>query len=91
MIYDEILIRFGDLTLKGKNQKDFLRALYKLMNHKMADLNIEIENQHDRIFIHLNDEDYNNCMFDDGICFSTGKIQRCSGEQLSSSSSGGWS
>ena len=59
MIYDEILIRFGDLTLKGKNQKDFLRALYKLMNHKMADLNIEIENQHDRIFIHLNDEDYN--------------------------------
>ncbi|MCR5112363.1 MAG: tRNA 4-thiouridine(8) synthase ThiI [Acholeplasmatales bacterium] len=59
MIYDQILVRFGDLTLKGKNQKDFLKALYKLMAVKMEGLNVEVENQHDRIFIHLLNEDVN--------------------------------
>lgn len=59
MMYNQILVRFGDLTLKGKNQKIFLDRLYKLMAVKMAGLNIEIENQHDRIFIHLLDEDVN--------------------------------
>ena len=59
MIYDQILVRFGDLTLKGKNQKDFLKALYKLFQVKMEGLNIEIEYRHDRIFIHLLNEDVN--------------------------------
>lgn len=57
MLYNQILVRFGDLTLKGKNQKLFLNALYKLMAVKMEGLNVEIENQHDRIFIHLLNED----------------------------------
>ena len=56
MIYNQILVRFGDLTLKGKNQNFFLKSLFKLMKLKMEGLNVEIENQHDRIFIHLNDE-----------------------------------
>ena len=56
MLYNQILVRFGDLTLKGKNQKVFLHSLYKLMKTKMEGLNVEIENQHDRIFIHLNNE-----------------------------------
>lgn len=59
MLYNQILVRFGDLTLKGKNQKLFLNALYKLMAVKMEGLNVEIENQHDRIFIHLLEEDVN--------------------------------
>lgn len=59
MIYNQILVRFGDLTLKGKNQKVFLKALYKLMDKKMEGLNVEIEHQHDRIFIHLLEEDVN--------------------------------
>ena len=42
MIYNQILVRFGDLTLKGKNQKVFLKALYKLMDKKMEGLNVEI-------------------------------------------------
>ena len=57
MLYNQILVRFGDLTLKGKNQKVFLRQLYKIVQNKMEGLNIEIEFQHDRIFIHLLDED----------------------------------
>jgi len=56
MIYDQILVRFGDLTLKGKNQRDFLKALYKLFDLKMEGLNVEIEYRHDRIFIHLLNE-----------------------------------
>ena len=59
MIYNQILVRFGDLTLKGKNEKVFLRALYKLVAVKLAGLNVTIENQYDRIFIHLQDEDHN--------------------------------
>ena len=59
MIYNQILVRFGDLTLKGKNQNFFLKSLFKLMKLKMEGLNVEIEYQHDRIFIHLNDEDVN--------------------------------
>lgn len=55
MMYDQILVRFGDLTLKGKNQKEFLRRLYSLMDLKMKGLNVTIERAHDRIYIHLND------------------------------------
>ena len=40
MIYDEILVRFGDLTLKGKNQKIFLNSLFKLMALKMEGLDV---------------------------------------------------
>ena len=59
MTYNQILVRFGDLTLKGKNEKVFLRALYKLVAVKLEGLNVTIENQYDRIFIHLQDEDHN--------------------------------
>lgn len=56
MLYNQILVRFGDLTLKGKNQRVFLNSLYKLMALKLEGLQVEIENQHDRIFIHLLEE-----------------------------------
>ncbi len=58
MIYNQILIRYGDLTLKGKNQKEFLRQLYALMNLKLKGLNIEIKNTRDRSYITLLDTDY---------------------------------
>ena len=57
MLYNQILVRFGDLTLKGKNQKDFLRRLYELMALKMQGLDVDIENTHDRIYIYLKDTD----------------------------------
>lgn len=55
MMYNQILVRFGDLTLKGRNQKEFLRRLYALMALKMKGLDVKIENTHDRIYIYLND------------------------------------
>ncbi len=60
MLYNQILVRFGDLTLKGKNQKVFLNALYKLMALKMEGLKVKIDYQHDRIFIHLENENVDN-------------------------------
>lgn len=57
MMYDQILIRFGDLTLKGKNQKEFLKRLYALIHLKLKDFQVTIENTHDRVYIHLNQEE----------------------------------
>lgn len=58
MVYNQILVRFGDLTLKGRNQKEFLRRECALVRHKLEGLNVNIINRHDRIYIDLLDEDY---------------------------------
>ena len=36
MIYDQILVRFGDLTLKGKNQKDFYNRLLLILGNNVV-------------------------------------------------------
>ncbi|MGN1399416.1 MAG: tRNA uracil 4-sulfurtransferase ThiI [Erysipelotrichaceae bacterium] len=56
--YEYILIRFGELTTKGKNKKDFIKKLSN--NMKMALSNFEglvFENTRDHIYIHLNGND----------------------------------
>ncbi|MGM9972014.1 MAG: tRNA uracil 4-sulfurtransferase ThiI [Anaeroplasmataceae bacterium] len=58
MIYDQILVRFGDLTLKGKNQKDFFSRLIRLIHLKLKDLNVNISHTHDRVYIDLLGTDY---------------------------------
>lgn len=58
MIYNQILVRFGDLTLKGKNQRDFLRKELTLINRKLSDLDVEIITAHERVYIDLKNEDY---------------------------------
>lgn len=58
MIYDQILVRFGDLTLKGKNQKEFFNRLIKLIHVKLKGLNVNIRHTHDRVYIYLLDTDY---------------------------------
>ena len=58
MYYNQILVRFGDLTLKGRNQKDFYNRLIRLIHLKLKGLNVKINNYHDRVYIDLLDEDY---------------------------------
>lgn len=58
MIYDQILVRFGDLTLKGKNQKDFFQRLIRLIHLKLKGLNVNITHTHDRVYIDLLDTNY---------------------------------
>lgn len=58
--YDHILIRYGELSLKGKNRNTFIKQLYE--NIKKATKGfptLEIERQHDRMYIYLHDEDAN--------------------------------
>ena len=56
-MYDYIMVKYGDLILKGKNQHIFRRNINNQIVHKLYGLNIDIEFQHDLIFIKLNDED----------------------------------
>lgn len=60
MIYNQILIRFGDLTLKGKNQRDFLKKEITLIKRKLEGLDVDIITAHERVYINLKNEDYKN-------------------------------
>lgn len=57
-MYDRILVRFGDSTLKGKNKKDFINRIVNLTRNKLEGLNVQLEKRHDRLYIILNDEKY---------------------------------
>lgn len=57
MEYNHILIRFGELSTKGKNKKDFIKRLKENTKHALINFpNIQIESQHDRMFVILNGE-----------------------------------
>lgn len=61
--YDTILIRYGELSTKGKNKKDFIRRLSKNIHHVLEDKpNLEYINTYDRIYIKLNGEDPYSCI-----------------------------
>lgn len=58
MQYDHILIRYGELALKGKNRKLFIEALYGNVRNKLSGFpNIKIKKTRDRMFILLNGQD----------------------------------
>lgn len=56
-MYDRILVRYGDLTLKGKNQQQFVRRVINLVHLKLEGLNVKVETTYNRLFVILNDED----------------------------------
>lgn len=59
VVYNHILIRFGELSTKGKNKKDFINRLYhNLKNALSSHENLKYEKTHDRIYILLNGEDH---------------------------------
>lgn len=59
MIYNKILVRFGDLTLKGRNRKMFVSRVVNLVKEKLEGLNTTLEITHDRIYVNINGEDTN--------------------------------
>ena len=60
IIYDHILVRFGELSTKGKNKKDFIkRLLINVKNALRAFDKLSYERTHDRLYIMLNNEDPN--------------------------------
>ncbi|XMB87016.1 tRNA uracil 4-sulfurtransferase ThiI [Mycoplasmatota bacterium WC44] len=58
-MYDRVLIRYGELTLKGKNKKDFINKVYQMVRDKTSDLEkITFDKKHDRLYIILNGVEY---------------------------------
>lgn len=58
MQYDHILIRYGEIGLKGNNIKYFLRRLQKNIQHKLVDFpNIQVKQTRGRLLILLNGHD----------------------------------
>ena len=55
MIYDHLLIRYGELSTKGRNRSKFIKALNSnIMQSLVAYPNLKFEKNRDRIFIKLN-------------------------------------
>lgn len=58
MKYDHIMVRFGELSTKGKNKKDFINLLYRNIKAALREFqNLEYDKKYDHIYIKLNDED----------------------------------
>ncbi len=56
--YDTVLIRYGELTTKGKNRKDFINRLLKNLKFALkAYPDLQYQKTHDRIYIKMTDED----------------------------------
>lgn len=59
MIYDHIMVRFGELSTKGKNKKDFIRILGRNIKASLSDFpNVTVQVRYDHIYVKLNGEDY---------------------------------
>ncbi|WP_067844191.1 tRNA uracil 4-sulfurtransferase ThiI [Amphibacillus sediminis] len=57
MHYDHILIRYGELSLKGKNRRNFIYQLHENVRQQLRDFKrIKIKNTRDRMTILLNGE-----------------------------------
>lgn len=57
-MYERILVRYGDLTLKGKNKRMFVERVNGLVRQKVNNPNVTYEKNHDRLYIVLNGEDH---------------------------------
>ncbi len=53
---DRILVRYGDLVLKGHNKKRFIKTARLRVKEKLDNPNIEIKAHHDRLYVLLNGE-----------------------------------
>ncbi|WP_168169705.1 tRNA uracil 4-sulfurtransferase ThiI [Candidatus Izimaplasma bacterium ZiA1] len=57
-MYERILVRYGDLTLKGKNKKVFIDRVNNLIQNKVNNEFVKYERNHDRLYILLNGQDH---------------------------------
>ena len=57
--YDYIMVRFGELSTKGKNKKDFIRILFLNIKNALKDFEgVTLESRYDHLYVHLNGYDY---------------------------------
>ncbi len=56
--YDILMIRFGELSTKGKNKQDFIQTLYLNIKNALKEFEtLKVEKQRDHIYVHLHEED----------------------------------
>lgn len=56
--YDTVLIRYGELSTKGKNRKDFITRLFHNIRYMLREYtDLEYQKTYDRIYIKLNGTD----------------------------------
>ena len=56
MQYDSIMVRYGELSLKGKNKRFFINTLSNNIKMSLADMKeLSFEKQHDRFYIKLDE------------------------------------
>lgn len=59
LTYDHIVVRYGELSTKGKNRRDFTKALTNNIKVRLKTYsNLEYKTLHDGLFIKLNNESY---------------------------------
>ncbi|TGD19238.1 tRNA uracil 4-sulfurtransferase ThiI [Levilactobacillus suantsaiihabitans] len=58
MEYSEIMVRYGELSTKGKNKKDFIKQLGQNVRKALSSFEgLEVKAQHDRLHVTLNGAD----------------------------------
>lgn len=56
MNYDSIMVRYGELSLKGKNKKTFIDTLSNNIRFSLADMKeLKFEKQYDRFYVKLSE------------------------------------
>ena len=59
MLYDHVVVRYGELSTKGKNRKEFTRQLTNNIRKRLKDFpSLTYNTLHDGLFIKLNGENY---------------------------------
>ena len=59
LVYDHVVVRYGELSTKGKNRKEFTRQLTQNIRKRLQDYpQLTYNMLHDGLFIKLNGEDY---------------------------------
>lgn len=56
--YDYIMVRFGELSTKGKNKKDFIHTLFLNIKHALKNYDVKVESRFDHIYVYLNGNEY---------------------------------
>ncbi|MDQ0339775.1 thiamine biosynthesis protein ThiI [Caldalkalibacillus uzonensis] len=56
--YNYVLIRYGELALKGKNRKLFENQLQENIVNQLKDLNVKLKKTHGRLYLYLHDESF---------------------------------
>ena len=57
--YDHIMVRYGELSTKGKNKSDFIRTLFQNIKNGLKEFSgLNLIMRYDHIYVVLNGQDY---------------------------------